>query len=111
MGVGQSALEGLGVTQSFWEGKTVLLTGHTGFKGAWLSLWLQKIGANLVGYSLNPPTEPNMFDDASIGSGMTSIHGDVRDLPNLTAVVTEHRPEIVSHMAAQSLVRRSSVIR
>lgn len=91
----------------FWQGRNVLVTGHTGFKGGWLSLWLQKLGARLVGYSLRPPTEPNLFHVAEVESGMTSIDGDIRDLARLAAVVEEHRPEIVIHMAAQSLVRQS----
>jgi CDP-glucose 4,6-dehydratase len=102
-------VEDLGLNLGFWNGKQVLMTGHTGFKGAWLSLWLQRLGAYLVGYSLGPPTEPNLFGIAGIESGMISIFGDVRDLSYLTAVLAEHRPEIVIHMAAQSLVRRSYV--
>jgi CDP-glucose 4,6-dehydratase len=100
-------MEDLGMNSSFWKGKKVLITGHTGFKGAWLSLWLQKLGANLVGYSLGLPTEPNLFEALEIESGMVSILGDVRDLALLTATYEHHRPEIVIHMAAQSLVRQS----
>lgn len=100
-------MEDLGMNSSFWKGKKVLITGHTGFKGAWLSLWLQKLGANLVGYSLGLPTEPNLFEALAIESGMVSILGDVRDLANLTAIFEHHRPEIIIHMAAQSLVRQS----
>jgi CDP-glucose 4,6-dehydratase len=92
---------------SFWKGKRVLLTGHTGFKGSWLSLWLQRLGANLVGYALTPPTDPNHFEAANVGAGMTSIIGDVRDFDQLLRVVNEHRPEIVLHLAAQSVVRAS----
>ncbi len=109
MGVRQSALEGLGLTHSFWQNKTVLLTGHTGFKGSWLSLWLQKLGANVIGYALGPPTEPNLFDVAGIESGMISIFGDVRDLPHLMTTLGKHKPEIVIHLAAQSLVRPSYI--
>lgn len=91
----------------FWCGKRVLLTGHTGFKGSWLSLWLQSMGALVVGYALNPPTQPSLFEAANVGEGMTSIIGDIRDLAKLQAVFAEHRPEIVFHMAAQPLVRYS----
>ena len=92
---------------AFWKGKRVLLTGHTGFKGSWLSLWLQSMGAHLVGYAKAPPTTPSLFDIAQVGQGMASILGDIRDLPQLQAVLAEHRPEIVMHMAAQPLVRDS----
>ncbi len=95
------------MTPDFWLGKRVLLTGHTGFKGSWLSLWLQSLGAKLVGYALAPPTNPNLFEIASVASGMTSVLGDIRDLAALQAVLNEHQPEIVIHMAAQALVRHS----
>ena len=91
----------------FWHDKKVLLTGHTGFKGSWLSLWLQQLGANVAGYSIDVPTEPSLFDLAEIGKGMQSLSGDVRDLATLSAFVSEFNPEVVIHMAAQSLVRRS----
>ena len=91
----------------FWHGKRVLLTGHTGFKGGWLSLWLQSMGANVIGYSLAPPTNPNLFEVANVAQGMISIIGDIRDLAKLQAVFVEHKPEIVIHMAAQPLVRYS----
>ena len=91
----------------FWRGKRVLITGHTGFKGSWLSLWLQQLGAEVVGYSLPAPTEPSLFEVARVREGMESIEGDVRDLEHLRQVVTDRRSEIVIHMAAQSLVRRS----
>jgi CDP-glucose 4,6-dehydratase len=92
---------------AFWKDKRVLLTGHTGFKGSWLSLWLQSIDAQVVGYALPPPTEPSLFDVAGVGKGMTSIIGDIRDLSKLQAVFTQYKPEIVIHMAAQPLVRYS----
>ena len=91
----------------FWRGKRVLLTGHTGFKGSWLSLWLQSMGAQVVGYALAPPTNPSLFEVAEVGKGMTSIIGDIRDLEHLRRVFAEHQPEIVIHMAAQALVRYS----
>jgi CDP-glucose 4,6-dehydratase len=92
------------VNPSFWQDKSVLITGHTGFKGSWLSLWLQGLGANVVGYALSPPTNPNLFDAAAVAEHMTSIIGDVRDVDHIQSVVQQHQPEIVIHMAAQSLV-------
>jgi CDP-glucose 4,6-dehydratase len=103
----QRTVEGLGVNPSFWQGKKVLLTGHTGFKGSWLSLWLQAMGAEVTGYALAPPTNPSLFEVAEVGSGMTSIIGDIRDLEKLQAVFAKYQPEIVIHMAAQPLVRYS----
>lgn len=95
------------MTSAFWQGRKVLMTGHTGFKGSWLSLWLQSMGADLVGFALPPPTKPSLFDVANVGQGMTSVIGDIRDLERMRAVFAEHRPEIVIHMAAQPLVRHS----
>ncbi|MCP3936601.1 MAG: NAD-dependent epimerase/dehydratase family protein, partial [Actinomycetia bacterium] len=95
------------LVSSFWKGKKVLVTGHTGFKGSWLSLWLQQAGADVVGYALAPPTDPSLFEVARVGEGMTSIEADVRDLECLRAVVAEHRPEVVLHLAAQAIVRAS----
>jgi len=92
---------------SFWLGKSVLITGHTGFKGGWLSLWLQSVGAKVIGYSLPPPTNPSLFEVANVEKDMISIIGDVRDLPHLHKVFFEYQPEIVIHMAAQPLVRFS----
>lgn len=91
----------------FWKDKKVFLTGHTGFKGAWLSLWLQDCGAILTGYALAPDTEPNLFDAASVSDGMESIIGDVRDLEKLVKAMNNSQPEVVIHMAAQPLVRLS----
>jgi CDP-glucose 4,6-dehydratase len=93
--------------KKFWQGKKVLVTGHTGFKGSWLSLWLQNLGANILGYALPPPTNPSLFEDARIADGITSITGDVRDLAHLQKVMGEFQPEIVFHLAAQPLVRYS----
>ncbi len=92
---------------AFWQGKRILLTGHTGFKGSWLSLWLQSMGAQVTGYALAPPTNPSLFEIAEVAQGMTSVIGDIRDLANLQSVFSEHQPEIVIHMAAQPLVRYS----
>ena len=100
-------MEVMDVKPSFWKGKRVLLTGHTGFKGSWMSLWLQAMGAQVSGYALPPPTNPSLFDIARVGDGMRSVTGDIRDLDKLRAAFAEHRPEIVFHMAAQSLVRYS----
>ena len=91
----------------FWQGKKVFLTGHTGFKGSWLSLWLQGLGAEVTGYSLAPPTNPSLFETASVASGMRSIINDVRDLTHLKQAMAESKPEIVFHLAAQALVRVS----
>jgi CDP-glucose 4,6-dehydratase len=95
------------MTPEFWRGKRVFLTGHTGFKGSWLSLWLQRLGAEVTGYSLAAPSSPSLFEAARVAEGMTSLHGDVRDLPALLEAMRQARPEIVIHMAAQSLVRYS----
>lgn len=92
---------------SFWNDKKVLITGHTGFKGSWLSLWLQNLGANVIGYSLSPPTVPNLFNIAAVKENMTSIEGDIRDYRCLVDVIKKFKPEIVFHLAAQSLVRKS----
>jgi CDP-glucose 4,6-dehydratase len=102
-------VEGLEMSAEFWQDKRVLLTGHTGFKGSWLSLWLQSMGAHVVGYALAPPTNPSLFDVAEVSKGMTSIIGDIRDLAHLRKVFAEHKPEIVIHMAAQALVRYSYI--
>jgi CDP-glucose 4,6-dehydratase len=91
----------------FWQGKKVFLTGHTGFKGSWLSLWLQILGAEVVGYSLSPLTSPNLFEIANVAEGMSSVVGDILNLEYLTKVMSECQPEIVIHMAAQALVRKS----
>jgi len=95
------------VDTSFWPGKRVFVTGHTGFKGGWICLWLQQLGADLTGFALDPPTDPSLFELARVGDGMTSVGGDVRDLQQLRRVIEECQPEIIIHMAAQALVRHS----
>lgn len=92
------------VSHGFWNGKRVFITGHTGFKGAWLALWLQNLGADVTGYALPPPTDPSLFRLARVGDGMRLLQGDVRDLARLGAALAAHRPEVVVHMAAQPLV-------
>lgn len=91
----------------FWRGKKVFLTGHTGFKGSWLSLWLHALGADVTGYALEPPTDPSLFQLARIDDLVTSIIADVRDLDRLRAEMAHAAPDIVIHMAAQPLVRDS----
>ena len=95
------------MTPDFWRGKRVFLTGHTGFKGSWMSLWLQSLGAELTGYALLPPTQPSLFDEARVADGMHSIVGDIRDMAALQQAMQLVKPEIVIHMAAQPLVRYS----
>lgn len=100
-------MEKLGLTQNFWSGKRVFITGHTGFKGSWLSLWLQSLGAVVTGYALAPPTTPSLFEVARVGTGMHSILGDVRDPDSLLAALSSSQAEVVFHLAAQPLVRYS----
>lgn len=90
-----------------FRGKKILITGHTGFKGAWLSLWLNKLGADVVGYALKPPTKPSLFEICNIKDRIDSIMGDVRDISKLKTVFRKYKPGIVFHMAAQSLVKYS----
>ena len=92
---------------SFWKSRRVFLTGHTGFKGSWLSLWLLSMGAEVCGYALEPNTEPSLFNALGLGKSMRSILGDIRNLAAVEAAVDEFKPEVVIHMAAQPLVRYS----
>lgn len=91
-------------TPSFWRNKRVFLTGHTGFKGAWLALWLKELGAQVTGYSLAPNTSPNFFEACRVAQGMQSIIGDIRHMDELSAALSASRAEVVLHLAAQSLV-------
>src|ERR1700730_3245977 len=97
----------LGETVKTWQGRRVFLTGHTGFKGSWLALWLNRLGAKVRGYALDPCTEPNMFSLTSVAAVVDDIRGDVRDYAKLEAAMTEFGPEVVFHLAAQPIVRRS----
>lgn len=97
------------MNEGFWHGRRVFLTGHTGFKGSWLAIWLQRLGADVTGFALAPPPGPSLFESANVSTGMTSVIGDVRDVDALRAALEAAQPEIVLHMAAQALVRRSYV--
>ncbi|MGC2621118.1 MAG: CDP-glucose 4,6-dehydratase [Acidobacteriaceae bacterium] len=92
---------------SCWNGRRVFITGHTGFKGGWLALWLARHGAQVRGYAVDPPTEPNLFTLARVGSVVDDVRGDILDRPALEAAMRAFAPEVVFHMAAQPLVRRS----
>jgi CDP-glucose 4,6-dehydratase len=90
-----------------WQERRVFLTGHTGFKGSWLALWLSRLGGKVRGYALDPCTEPNMFNLASVGAVVDDVRGDLRDYAKLEAAMIEFAPEVVFHLAAQPIVRRS----
>jgi CDP-glucose 4,6-dehydratase len=91
----------------FWKGKRVLVTGHTGFKGGWLSLWLGRLGAQVHGFALKAPTQPSLFEEARVAEGMTSTIGDIRDPESLQSALGRAEPEVVFHLAAQPIVRQS----
>jgi CDP-glucose 4,6-dehydratase len=91
----------------FWRDRTVLVTGHTGFKGAWLSLWLQALGARVVGLARGVPSSPSLYELARVGASVTEVSADIRDLAAVRGAFTRHEPEVVVHLAAQPLVRRS----
>ncbi len=95
------------VSPGFWSGKRVLITGHTGFKGGWLAIWLQRLGASVTGIALQPNTTPSLFELAHVSNNMTSYICDIRDASAQAALVKEVRPEVVFHLAAQPLVRAS----
>src|SRR5262245_58379457 len=92
------------MTGDFWRGKKVFVTGNTGFKGSWLSLWLAHVGALVQGYSLKPPTKPSLFELAKVGEVVPTIEGDIRNLPRLSAEMAKFGPDIVLHLAAQTVV-------
>lgn len=103
-------MEMLEVNPSFWQGRRVLVTGHTGFKGGWLSFWLAKMGAEVFGYALAPPTKPSFYDITQLGSLLTSATiADLRDVEQLNYAIRNARPEVVFHLAAQPLVRYSYI--
>ena len=95
------------ISADFWKNKKVFLTGHTGFKGSWLSIWLHSLGANVIGYALAPPTKPSLYESAEVRRIVHSVYEDIRDYKTLQAALRESGAEIVIHMAAQSLVRES----
>src|SRR5271166_6754042 len=95
----------MGMSLDWWSGKRVFLTGHTGFKGGWCSLWLRALGAELTGYALGPDSPRSFFELAQVAQGMNSIIGDILDLERLTDAMRGSEPQIVLHLAAQSIVR------
>ena len=97
------------LVKNVWQGRKVLVTGHTGFKGGWLALWLAQLGADVRGYALDPATEPSLFNAARVGSVIEDIRGDLRDQSTLDRAMREFRPEVVFHLAAQPLVRHSYI--
>jgi CDP-glucose 4,6-dehydratase len=97
----------MAVERAFWSDRRVLVTGHTGFKGGWLCLWLRELGASVTGFSLGPPAEPSLYAAARVADAVDERRGDVRDPDAVRAAVEAARPEVVLHMAAQPLVRRS----
>ena len=100
-------MEYMAINKNFWRGKKVLITGHTGFKGSWLSLWLQSLGAEVVGVSLDVPTTPSLYEQANVSENMISLREDIRDVVAIRKIFQDHLPEIVFHLAAQPLVRLS----
>ena len=114
MGQRYRALEKMGLAESsnrgaLWKGKRVFVTGHTGFKGSWLCLWLQALGAKVHGFGLEPATQPSLFVVAQVEDGMESTIGDIRNFEKLSSAMKAFRPEIVIHMAAQAVVRVSYI--
>jgi CDP-glucose 4,6-dehydratase len=105
----KSSMENMVINKQFWKNKSVFLTGHTGFKGSWLALWLQSMGANLVGFALNPNTEKNIYEIANVQDDMNSVIGDIQDYELLESVMKNAEPQIIFHLAAQPLVRESYI--
>ena len=113
MGDRESTVESVGfmnyketISRSF-NGRTVLITGHTGFKGGWLALWLESVGAQVIGYSLDPPTDPSFFKETGLSHRITDIRGNIMDQSGISHVVSQYCPDFVFHLAAQPLVRAS----
>ena len=94
------------IDQRFWEGRRVFVTGHTGFKGTWLTAWLHRMGAQVTGFSVAPPTQPSLFTASGLAAGIDHLEGDVADLEAVQAAVTRFRPEVVLHLAGQSILQR-----
>jgi CDP-glucose 4,6-dehydratase len=113
MGYRKSGMEVVGIMPvdkrlvDTYKGKKVLITGHTGFKGSWLALWLESLGAEVIGFSLDPPTEPSLFQVLGLSDRITDIRGDIQDCNNFFKIIKKHRPEFIFHLAAQPLVRHS----
>lgn len=108
MGIRECSMGNMGINPEFWRNRSVFVTGHTGFKGGWISLWLHYLGAKVYGYSLEPPTKPSFFHETNLGSILSgSVIGDIRDFNNLKSYVKLYKPSIVFHLAAQPLVRDS----
>tara|TARA_A100001015_G_scaffold315510_1_gene427493 strand:+ start:1582 stop:2277 length:696 start_codon:yes stop_codon:yes gene_type:complete len=103
-------MENLVINPNFWRNQNVFLTGHTGFKGGWLAIWLTYLGANVYGYSLNPPTDPNFFSQTNLKDKINkSIIGNITDKSFLSKSMNDSKPTIIIHMAAQSLVSKSFI--
>lgn len=98
-----------GNLSKIYKNKTVLVTGHTGFKGSWLAIWLRELGANVIGYALDPITKPNIYEACNLKDMITHVSGDIRDSGHILKTISEFRPEIIFHLAAQALVRRSYI--
>ena len=107
MGNWRGSLENMAINKNFWKGKKVLVTGHTGFKGSWLSLWLQSLGAEVIGVSLDVPSTPSLYEQANVSENMISLRQDIRDVVAIRKIFQDHLPEVVFHLAAQPLVRLS----
>jgi CDP-glucose 4,6-dehydratase len=94
------------LNRTFWKGRRVFLTGHTGFKGSWLSLWLSSLGAQVTGYALDAPTRPNLYEQAGVAADLKSVAGDIRDYARMKSTLAECNPSVILHLAAQSVVKR-----